>query len=189
MAAKSILKSSKETLIDAGVGLIGGGILGAAIGKFSLIAGLPVAIYGEHKNNRWARALGMGMILANGYQATGSPTNGLNGEEDIYGMEGVDGIDFKAMQQGATARIGAYFKGFRNKLLIPAMAAKGTNGLGEGEVSYFSNPYNGMGEGEYTTMAGDLGEGEDPAFFNGVVGSVGAMNGATSGLSGTGSVW
>ena len=184
MASKSMVNSAKETLIDAGVGLVGGGLVGAAIGKYSLLAGLPVAIYGQHKNNRWARNIGMGMILANGYQAVTSPTSGLEGEEEFYGTEGVGGFNFKALQQGATARIGAYFKGFRRKLLIPDNKAKPAAGLGD--TTYFANPYNGIGE-PYTQMAGYQGEGEDPAFFGGVVGSVGNLQGA--GLSGTGSVW
>jgi hypothetical protein len=74
----------------------------------------------------------------------GRLTSSLEGEEEFYGTESVDGFNFKALQQGATARIGAYFKGY-------------------------------------------LGEGEDPALFGGVVGSVGNLQG--TGLSGTGSVW
>jgi hypothetical protein len=178
MAQKAtVLNSTKETFIDAGVGLVGGGVIGAAIGKYSLIAGLPVAIFGHFKDNRWAKALGMGMILANGYQ---SASNSLSGEED-----GTDGIDMAAIQEGAKARIGAYFKGFQRKLLLPAKApVKAANGLGEGETTYFANPYNGIEE--YTTMAGS--DTDDPAFINGVIGSVGNLQGA-AGLSGTGNIW
>ena len=179
--AATVINSTKETLIDAGVGLVGGGVLGAVAGKFSLIGGIPIAIYGHYKNNRWLKALGIGMALANGFKPQG--TAGLEGEEDIYGLEGVDGFNASAFAQGAKARLASYFQGFKEKLFLPAAA--GASGFGETDTTYFQNPYNGIGEGPYTQM---LGPGDEPAGFE-TIGSVGELAGEAAGISGAGGIW
>ena len=182
--ATTVLNSTKETLIDAGVGLVGGGVLGAVAGRYSLLGGIPLAIYGHHSGNRWLKALGMGMALANGFSAKG--TAGLEGEEDIYGLEGTDGFNARAFAQGARARVTSYFRGFRQKLFLPAPI--GTSGFGDTDTTYFSNPYNGIGEGA-DTMTQMLGQGDEPIGIE-AIGSVGQLAGQTvSGLSGTGGIW
>lgn len=183
--ASTVINSTKETLIDAGVGLVGGGVLGAVAGRFSLLGGIPLAIYGHHSGNRWLKALGMGMALANGFSAKGAA--GLEGEEDIYGLEGTDGFNAKAFAQGAKARVSSYFRGFREKLFLPA--PRGTSGFGETDTAYFSNPYNGIGEGpEPITQM--LGPGDEQVGIE-AIGTVGQLSGGqlAAGLTGTGGVW
>jgi hypothetical protein len=183
---KSLLHSTKDTLIDAGVGLVGGGVIGSALGNYSLLAGLPLTVYGHYSDNRWARMLGYGLILSNGYQSANGGTAGLAGEEELYGAEGLEGFNLQNFQRGASARIGAYFRGFRRKLGLPAAAPAqaGTSGLGEDSVRYLANPFEGTDT--YTTMAGSYEE-PLPALQGTVLGSVGSLPAA--GLSGLGTVW
>jgi hypothetical protein len=140
MAAKSVLNSSKEAAIDAGVAVVGGGLVGAVAGKFALLVGAPLAVYGYHKNSRWAKALGLGIMASTGYQ-TATGTAGL-GETENYGVEGVEGFDFAAAKTGAVNRVTGWFTNFKTKVFMAPKS--GTSGLGEGDSNYFGNPLQGQ---------------------------------------------
>src|SRR6478752_359762 len=47
---------------------IAAGGAGAALGKHSLLAGIPVTLLGFHKGNAYITAAGLGLILSNGFQ-------------------------------------------------------------------------------------------------------------------------
>ena len=120
---------------------VGGGFLGAAIGKHSFILGIPVAMAGKYYNNEYIVAAGLGMSVANGFQNANKPLSGT-GE--------VDGFDVKQMAQDAKDRVGKFFDNFKEKLYMsPADSTDSkaptsdgsTNGLaGNENVQYFINP-------------------------------------------------
>jgi hypothetical protein len=126
---------------------VGGGFLGAAVGKHSFFLGIPVAMAGKYFDNEYIVAAGLGMSVANGFQNTTKPLSGTNG---------VDGFDVKQMTQDAKDRVSKFFENFKEKLYIaptevidpsvqvPAntSASDGsTSGLGASEnVQYFINP-------------------------------------------------
>jgi hypothetical protein len=120
---------------------IGGGLLGAAIGKHSLFVGIPVAMAGKYFDNDYIVAAGLGMSVSNGFQNATKPLNGT---------EQVDGLDMKQMAQDAKDRVGKFFDNFKEKLYMSpadstdskAPASDGsTNGLaGNENVQYFINP-------------------------------------------------
>jgi hypothetical protein len=76
----------KNTLIETGkdllIGVIGGGLVGSAIGKPSLLIGIGVSGLGHFMGNRLVSLAGIGMMAANGFQ-----TKTVNGPDD--GMEGI----------------------------------------------------------------------------------------------------
>jgi hypothetical protein len=125
-----IMHAAVETGKDV-LGIIGGGLLGAAIGKSSLFWGIGATGLGYYIRNRWVQVVGTGMIASNGFQSSGNTTNGL------------DGLD------GAKERIAAYQQSFSQKFYIDKFLKKkaktatvaadaGTSGIGE--VQYFTYP-------------------------------------------------
>lgn len=133
----------KETAIETGLTLasaLGGGVVGAAIGRPSLLLGLPIIILGIFNRNKYIAAGGLGMCLANGFQSK------TNEEETETSTETVDGLDLDQMKE----RVGTFFKNFSDKLYLPKKqeetTTNATNGLGEAPT-YFINPYNTQIEG------------------------------------------
>ncbi len=115
---------------------IAAGGAGAALGKHSLIAGVPVTLIGFHKKNPYLIAAGLGLTLSNGFQNPTQPAQ----------VSGVNGFDMKQVVQGAKDRVGTFFKNFSEKLYLPksATSAETTAGLGGGQdeqVTYFINPH------------------------------------------------
>ena len=134
---KSILKSlgqgldtkhnAKNTLLESGkdliIGVIGGGLAGAAIGKPSLLIGLGVAGVGHYLDCQPAKLLGIGLMASNGFQ-----------DKNLKGLDGLDGVK---------ERIVAYKESFAEKLYLPAALHKKHPGKavnGVGEVQHFSYP-------------------------------------------------
>ena len=76
------------------------------------------------------------MTLSNGIQKPGQKTT----------VQGVDGFDLKQMTKEAKDRVGTFFENFKGKLYLSPTPPATTDGLGEDEVTYFVNPYNGTGE-------------------------------------------
>jgi hypothetical protein len=81
----------KNTLLETGtyllISVVGGGLIGAMIGKPSFIAGLAVSSIGHFTGNRLAALTGLGMMAS----------NGLVGSKSVNGLEGVDGIKERVM--------------------------------------------------------------------------------------------
>lgn len=109
---------------------IAAGGAGAALGRHSLIAGVPVTLIGFHKKNPYLIAAGLGLTLSNGFQNQNKT------------VQGVDGFDFKQIAEQAKDRVGTFFKNFSDKLYLPKSVTAETSGLeGDGQVTYFVNPY------------------------------------------------
>ncbi len=116
---------------------IAAGGAGAALGKHSLLAGIPVTLIGFHKKNPYIIAAGLGLTLSNGFQNQNKTTT----------VQGVDGFDMKQIAEQAKDRVGTFFKNFSEKLYISKAAEPtATAGLAgdqkEEQVTYFVNPYN-----------------------------------------------
>ncbi len=116
---------------------IAAGGAGAALGKHSLIAGVPVTLFGFHKSNPYLIAAGLGLTLSNGFQNQNKPAP----------VSGVDGFDIKQIAEEAKDRVGTFFKNFSEKLYLPKSetATESTSGLQgsqDEQVTYFVNPYN-----------------------------------------------
>jgi hypothetical protein len=115
---------------------IAAGGAGAALGKHSLLAGIPVTLVGFHKKNPYIIAAGLGLTLSNGFQ---------NQNKSATPVQGVDGIDFKQITEQAKDRVGTFFKNFSEKLYIGHGEPTPTAGLAgnskDEEVTYFVNPY------------------------------------------------
>jgi hypothetical protein len=61
---------------DIVVGVIGGGVAGAALGRLSFIVGAAVSGVGHFAKSRIASALGLGMMASGTYQTV----SGMNGK-------------------------------------------------------------------------------------------------------------
>src|SRR5688572_17616477 len=114
---------------------IAAGGAGAALGKHSLLAGIPVALVGFHKKNPYIIAAGLGLTLSNGFQGANKAS-----------VQGIDGFDLKQIATDAKDRVGTFFKNFSEKLYISKAAEpSATAGLSGDEnqeqVTYFVNPY------------------------------------------------
>jgi hypothetical protein len=115
---------------------IAAGGAGAALGKHSLLAGVPLALIGYHRKNNYMMAAGLGLCLSNGFQ---------NPNKTSAPVQGVDGFDMKQIAEEAKDRVGTFFKNFSEKLYLSKAEPTATSGLGESgkeEVTYFVNPYN-----------------------------------------------
>lgn len=123
------------TLTEGGLLLlaaIAAGGAGAALGKHSLIAGVPVTLFGIHKKNKYIVAAGLGLTLSNGFQP----------KTQSESTQGIDGFDVKQIATQAKDRIGTFFKNFSEKLYLAPKKDAGTAGLsGDEQVTYFVNPY------------------------------------------------
>jgi hypothetical protein len=132
----------KNTLLETGkdllVGVIGGGLVGAAIGKPSLAIGTLVTGVGHYADNRLATLFGIGIMASNGFQRGKS----------VSGLEGMDGIKDRLM---------AYKESFGEKLYLDKIIkSKSEAANGIGSVQYFNYP-----EEAYTINGPSLDEIED----------------------------
>lgn len=128
--AKTTGRLTKEnginTLVETGkdilIGVVGGGFIGAAIGRPSLIIGAVVSGVGHFIGNRAVSLAGVGMMAANGFQ----PSSTVSG-----GMDGVDGVK---------ERLTAYKNSFTEKLYLDKILKKKTDTsvAGFGELQYFN---------------------------------------------------
>lgn len=123
--------SMKNSAIETGkgilVGVLGGGLLGAAIGKPSFIVGILTTGVGHYSGNKLTQMLGIGMMAANGFTKT------------TTGVSGIEGLD------GVKERLQAFKESFSEKLYLDKLkkrgiADSGTSGFGE--LQYFAYPNN-----------------------------------------------
>ena len=123
----SLLETGKDIL----VGVVGGGLIGAAIGKPSLIVGIGVTGTGHYMGNRLATLLGIGMMAANGFQQSKT-------------VQGMDGMDMQSIKD----RMTAYKDNFAEKLYLDKVLHKGNTSAakgkeetsGFGELQFFNYP-------------------------------------------------
>lgn len=122
-----IVFTAVETGKDLLVGVVGGGLAGAAIGKSSLLAGILVTGAGHYMKNRYVQLIGIGMMASNGFQNGSSATTN--------GLDGIDGIKDRLMAYKDSFSQKFYLDKFLKK---KSMAASTTAGIGE--VQYFTYP-------------------------------------------------
>lgn len=130
------MEAVKDTLMQGGLVIlsaIASSAVGAALGRHSLVAGVPIIFYGIHKKNMYLTAAGLGMALTNGFQKKGPPTQAING------------FDMTQIAEQAKDRVGNFFENFKEKLYLSSNQGTATAGLGDGnsedQVTYFVNPY------------------------------------------------
>src|SRR5436190_33911 len=116
-----------ETVKDVVVGVVGGGLLGAAIGKPSFLVGLGITGMGHYTGHRLASLFGVGLMAANGFQNKS--------------VSGVDGLSMDAVKE----RLTAYSHNLKEKLYLDKVPflnknkeAESTNGMGE--LQFFQHP-------------------------------------------------
>lgn len=128
----SVIQTGKDLLI----GVIGGGIAGAVIGKPSLLIGAGVTGYGHFANKPTLTIFGIGMMAASGFNA-GATTQGVDG--------------FSA--EDVKARIMNFKDSFISKLFLDKIIKKktgeGTSGIGA--VQYYDYP-NGNKELDFSAL-------------------------------------
>ncbi|TCZ68359.1 hypothetical protein [Flaviaesturariibacter aridisoli] len=127
LATKGNMKNTAlETGKDILVCVLGGGLIGAAIGRPSLAIGVVTTGLGHYSGNKLTQLLGLGMMAANGFQKSNS----------VNGFEGFDGVK---------DRLQAYKENFSEKLYIDKLMKKASAGAatsGFGNLQYFSYPNN-----------------------------------------------
>lgn len=119
----------KNTAIETGkgilVGVLGGGLIGAAIGKPSMLVGIVTTGFGHYSGNKPIQLLGLGMMAANSFQKAVA----------VSGIEGLEGVK---------ERMQAFKESFSEKLYLDKLKKKtissGTSGFGD--LQYFSYPNN-----------------------------------------------
>ena len=124
--------NAKNTMLETGkdilIGVLGGGLIGAVVGKPSLIVGIVTTGMGHYTGNKLVQILGIGMMAANGFQKGGA-VSGLNG------------------LAGVKERLQAYKESMSEKFFLDKiMKRKGTATNGIGELKYFSYPGSMNGE-------------------------------------------
>jgi hypothetical protein len=123
----------KNTVLETGkdllVAVLGGGLIGSAIGRPSLAIGLVTTGTGHYMQNRLLTLLGIGIMAANGFQKS----------KAVNGLEGLDGVKDRLM---------AYKENFSEKLYLDKIikqksATAATNGIGELQYFNYGNDLNG----------------------------------------------
>lgn len=115
-----------ETLKDIAVGVIGGGLAGAAIGKPSLLTGIGTSLVGHYAGVPLMTSFGFGMMASGTYQlATGS----------VNGLSGMNGVKERMKLFGDSLKQRLYL----DKIIKPKKKEdEGANGMGS--VQYFKYP-------------------------------------------------
>lgn len=120
--------SAIESVKDLVVGVVGGGLAGAAVGKPSLLVGFGTSLIGHYMGSSLATSFGLGMMASGGYQISSGAVNGLSG---------LDGAKerMKAFKDNIKQRL------YLDKIIKPKQAEEkeeSTNGMGS--VQYFKYP-------------------------------------------------
>jgi hypothetical protein len=115
-----------ETLKDIAVGVIGGGLAGAAIGKPSLLTGIGTSLIGHYVGVPLMTSFGFGMMASGTYQmATGS----------VNGVSGLEGVKERVQLFKESLKQRLYL----DKIIKPKKKEdEGANGMGS--VQYFKYP-------------------------------------------------
>ncbi|MFM2224266.1 MAG: hypothetical protein RJA07_468 [Bacteroidota bacterium] len=113
------------TLRDVLVGVIGGGVLGAVVGRPSFLIGIAATGFGHYKKIPLLQLAGIGMMAAN----TSLEIN----------KNGVKGVDQDVMD-GIKDRLMAYKESFQEKLYLDKILKKKEPVNGMGNVQYFTYP-------------------------------------------------
>lgn len=130
---------------DIVVGVIGGGVAGAVLGRLSFVVGAAVTGIGHFAKNRIASALGLGMMASGSYQAmagmNGKPTSGLDGVKERL----------LALKDDMKKRI-FLDKVLKAKEKKEEKTDEGTNGLGQVQYFMYPNSEESMGDVEMSQL-------------------------------------
>ncbi|HMV08144.1 MAG TPA: hypothetical protein PK325_01045 [Cyclobacteriaceae bacterium] len=132
-AATPYVQTAKEGGLMLLAAIAAGGA-GAALGRHSFLAGIPVTLIGVHKGNKYVIAAGLGLVLSNGFQKQASAAT------TETSTESVEGFDIKQIASEAKDRVGTFFKNFGEKLYLSKQTIAGLSG-DDDNVTYFVNPY------------------------------------------------
>jgi hypothetical protein len=117
--------NAKNTLLETGkdilIGVLGGGLIGAVIGRPSLAVGIITTGAGHYTDNKLIQLIGIGMMAANGFQKSGT-------------VSGLDGL------AGVKERLQAYKESISEKFYLDKIIKKKAGTSGFGELQYFSYP-------------------------------------------------
>lgn len=120
--------SAIESVKDLVIGVVGGGLAGAAIGKPSLLVGFGTSLMGHYMGSSMATSFGMGMMASGGYQI---------GQGAVNGLTGLDGAKERMKAFGANIKQRLYI----DKIIKPKEVTQGDEGTsGLGNVQYFKYP-------------------------------------------------
>jgi hypothetical protein len=130
---------------DIVVGVIGGGVAGAVLGRLSFVVGAAVTGVGHFAKSRIASALGLGMMASGTYQAM----SGMNGKP----ASGLDGVKERllALKDDMKKRI-FLDKVLKAKEKKEEKTEEGTNGLGQVQYFVYPNSEESMGEVEMNEL-------------------------------------
>ena len=130
---------------DIVVGVIGGGVAGAVLGRLSFVVGAAVTGVGHFAKNRIASALGLGMMASGTYQTM----SGMNGKP----ASGLDGVKERllALKDDMKKRI-FLDKVLKAKEKKEEKTDEGTNGLGQVQYFVYPNSEDSMGEVEMNEL-------------------------------------
>lgn len=120
----------KNTLMETGkdliIGVIGGGVLGAILGKPAFLLGIAATGAGHYIDNRFVQLIGIGMMAAPVIK--NSPIAGLDGFE------------------GIKERLLAYKETLTDKMYLDKIMKKKAEVEGIGDVQYFTYPDSSVGD-------------------------------------------
>lgn len=121
----NVKNTALETGKDILVCVLGGGLIGAAIGRPSLAVGILTTGVGHYSGNKLTQLLGIGMMAANGFQRNTT----------VSGIEGLDGVK---------ERVQAFKESFSERLYLDKIKKSSSAGTtsGFGDLQYFSYPNN-----------------------------------------------
>lgn len=131
----SVTEKVKQSAIATGkdllIGVIGGGIAGAVIGKSSLLIGIGISGYGHYANKPSLTVLGIGMMAGSGISAGANTTQGVDG----FSAEEVK-ARIMSFKDSLSSRL------FLDKIIkkkdAPDKTESATNGMGA--IQYFTYP-------------------------------------------------
>jgi hypothetical protein len=122
----SAKNSAIESVKDLVVGVVGGGLAGAAVGKPSLLVGFGTSLIGHYMGSSLATSFGLGMMASGGYQIGSGTVNGTvteNVKERV-----------KAFGTNIKQRL------YLDKIIKPKDETKEETTNGMGDVQYFKYP-------------------------------------------------
>jgi len=123
-----IKNSSLETGKDLLIGVVGGGLIGAAVGKPSLLVGIATTLGGHYSGNKLIQILGLGIMAGGTFKSTTT----------VSGLEGMDGVK---------ERLQAFKTVLSDKFYLEKIKKKASSTNGIGELQYFTYP-----EGELAAL-------------------------------------
>ena len=116
----NLKNASLETATALIVGVVGGGVIGAIIGKPSFLAGIATTGAGYYSGSKLVQLIGVGMMAGGGIRSG-----------TVSGLEGLDGVK---------ERLQAFKTVLADKFYLDKIKKKASLANGIGELQYFTYP-------------------------------------------------